>query len=77
MDNPKKPFWQDALVIFYRLSGWVLLPLIAGTLLGRWLDHKNNSGQFWFLVVIGMAFIISMIGLMIQAKKEIDKMPKS
>jgi len=70
-----QPWWQEPLNIFSRLSGWILLPLVVGTLLGRWLDTKYSSGSKWFLIVIGISFIISMIGLVVQAKKEFKKFP--
>lgn len=70
-----QPWWQEPLSIFSRLSGWILLPLVVGTLLGRWLDTKYSSGSKWFLTVIGISFIISMIGLVVQAKKEFKKFP--
>jgi len=72
-DMLKNPWWQESLSVFSRLSGWVLLPLIIGTFLGRWLDRKYNSDPKWFFIVIGIAFIISMIGLVIQARKEMKK----
>jgi F0F1-type ATP synthase assembly protein I len=68
-----KIWWQEPLNIFSRLSGWVILPLIVGMLLGRWLDRRYSSEPKWFLIVIGIAFIISTIGLVIQAKSEFKK----
>lgn len=76
LNMTKNPWWQESLSIFSRLSGWVLLPLIAGTLLGRWLDRKYGSDQKWFFIVIGIAFVFSMIGLVIQARKEMKKFSK-
>jgi membrane protein DedA with SNARE-associated domain len=72
----KQPWWQESLSIFSRLSGWVLLPLIAGTLFGRWLDRKYDSEPKWFFIVIGVAFLISMVGLVIQARKEMKRFTK-
>jgi membrane protein DedA with SNARE-associated domain len=69
----KLPWWQESLSVVSRLSGWILLPLILGTVVGRWLDRKYNSDQKWFFIVIGIAFIVSMIGLVIQARKEMKK----
>lgn len=77
MDNKdKKIWWQEALAIFSRLSGWILLPLIAGFLLGGWLDRRYHSSPRWFFIVISLSFIISMIGLVIQAKKEMKNISK-
>ncbi len=72
----KPPYWQESLAIFSRLSGWVLLPLIAGVFLGRWLDKIYSSDPKWFLIVTGVAFVVSMIGLIVQAKKEFKKFSK-
>jgi hypothetical protein len=66
-------WWQEPVSIFSRLSGWILLPLIIGTIFGRWLDRHYKSDPKWFLIVIGLAFVISMLGLVIQAKKEFKK----
>ncbi len=73
--DTNKAWWQQSLEVFSRLSGWVILPLLAGTLLGRWLDRKFDSSPKWFLIVIGVAFVISMIGLVVQAKNEMKKFP--
>lgn len=64
-----------ALEIFTRLSVWIIAPLLAGLLLGRYLDAKNGSSPKWFLIVTGAAFIVSIYGLVknaSEAYKEID-----
>lgn len=79
MDNKdlnNKIWWQEALAISYRLIGWILLPLVIGFLLGKWLDRRYNSSPRWFFIVIGVSFIISMIGLVIQAKREYKNISK-
>ncbi len=74
-DSKNKGVWyQQALEIFGRLSGWVLLPLIGGTLLGRWLDGRYGTKPIWLLISVGAAFVISTIGLIRQAKAEYKKL---
>lgn len=73
MDMIRKPWWQDAVNMFAKLSGWVILPLIVGYTLGRWLDNRHDSSPKWFLICVGISFIISMIGLVRQAKQEYIK----
>ncbi|MBB6254239.1 AtpZ/AtpI family protein [Nitrospirillum iridis] len=38
--------------------GWIIvMPMLAGTFLGRWLDRTLNSGLFWTapLLMLGLA----------------------
>ena len=69
----KKVWYFDALQMFSRLSGWVLVPLIIGYTLGRFLDRKYNSEPKWFFISIGVAFIFSTIGIVYQAQSEYKK----
>ncbi len=75
MINPvKEPWWQESVSVFTKLSGWVILPLIVGTTLGRWLDGRYGSGQRWFFICIGAAFVFSTYGMIRQAKREYAKL---
>lgn len=72
-DTSKKAWYYDALQIFAKLSGWVLVPVIIGYTLGRYLDNKYNSQPKCFLISIGIAFILSTIGIVYQAQAEYKK----
>ena len=68
----------ESLVLFARFSSWVIAPVLLGALAGRWLDSKyNQGGQLFFLACIGLSFIISMVGLVIEAGKEYKKIDDS
>ena len=69
----KKPEWIKALEMFARLSTWIVFPVLIGALIGSWLDKKYNGNNFIFLGVIGLAFIVSMFGLVKNANKEYKK----
>ena len=73
----EQAWWVPAVAIFIRLSGWLLVPLIVGTTLGKWLDRKYETAPWLFLTTIGMAFIISMFGLIKNALEEFKKIEKS
>ena len=75
-DNSSKGGWQEALAIFLRLSSWIAFPVIAGALVGNWLDRKYDSAPWLFLVSIGVSFVISMFGLVTNAIKEFKKVEK-
>jgi F0F1-type ATP synthase assembly protein I len=76
MDKDMQVWWQPALMTFARLSGWIIGPVILGTLLGKWLDRMFGTEPWLFITTVGLAFIISMFGLGINVVKEYSKIEK-
>ncbi len=68
-----KAWWQPALILFARLSVWIVMPILAGVYIGKWLDKKYNSEPWLFLISVGLAFIISIFALIIFTAKEYKK----
>ncbi|MDD3101729.1 MAG: AtpZ/AtpI family protein [Patescibacteria group bacterium] len=68
-----KQYLMESLKIFSRLSVWIVFPALLGALLGKWLDKKYNSSPRWFLIVIGLSFIFSMIALVKNTLEEYKK----
>jgi len=81
-DNGKKDekaWWQPALVLFAKFSGWIVFPVIIAIYFGSWLDKKFNSKPIFFLGIVGLAFFISMFGLVknvLEENKRIEKEEK-
>ncbi|MDD5626162.1 MAG: AtpZ/AtpI family protein [Patescibacteria group bacterium] len=71
-----KQYWMESIKIFSRLSVWIVFPVLIGALLGKWLDKKYNSSPRWFLIVIGLSFIISVVGLVKNTLEEYKKIEK-
>lgn len=69
----KESWWQPALLLFARLSSWVVVPVLLATLLGRWLDRRFDTAPWGLVVIVGFAFIISMYGLVREAGREYGK----
>lgn len=69
----KKAWWQPALIIFARMSGWIIFPVLAGLFFGKWLDDKLGTDPWFFLLIIGLAFAVSVVGLVKTAKEELRK----
>ncbi len=67
------PWWQPAIVIFFRLSGWIIGPIILALIIGKWLDKKYNTEPWLFLLSVGVAFVFSMIGMARDTVREIKK----
>ena len=58
------------------LSGWIAFPVVIALFLGKWLDKKFQTDPWLFLATIGLAFLISMSGLITSALKEFKKIEK-
>ncbi|MFA5130905.1 MAG: AtpZ/AtpI family protein [Patescibacteria group bacterium] len=69
----KNESWALALKVMAKLSGWIAFPVIIATFLGKWLDKKFGSEPWLFLGTVGLAFIVSMYGLIINALQEFKK----
>ena len=75
----QKAWWESPLELFAQLSGWVVFPIIIAVYLGRWLDDKYNKEPWLFLLCVGIAFIITNVGVVllgIKAMKQITKEDK-
>jgi uncharacterized membrane protein (DUF485 family) len=59
--------------MFTRLSVWVAVPVVIATYVGNWLDEKYDSAPWGLISVVGVAFVVSMIGLVYEAAKEYGK----
>jgi len=65
--------WAEALKVFARLSIWIVFPVLIGALIGKWLDKRYDSSPKWFLIIIGLSFVLSMVGLVKNTLKEYQK----
>lgn len=61
------------MVLFGRLSGWIAGPIVIALFVGKWLDKKYNSEPWLFLLCVGLAFILSSVGIVREAKVMINK----
>lgn len=69
----KKDSWSLALRTMAQISGWIAFPVIIGLFLGKWLDNRYGTEPWLFLTTIGVCFLISIYGLIINALKEFKK----
>lgn len=66
-------WWMPPVAMFARLSAWIAFPVLLGIYVGKKLDQKYNSDPWLFLASVGAAFIVSMVGLVINTNKEFKK----
>lgn len=75
-NNPKAPWWQPGLLLFTKLSGWIAGPIILGVVIGKWLDRRYHKEPWLFLITVGIAFFISMFGIVRDALKEMKRIER-
>lgn len=72
----EKAWWQEGMVVFAQVSGWIAGPIIAALFIGAWLDNKFQTGTFYFYVCIAVAFVVSNVGLVLGVIKYNKKIGK-
>lgn len=79
-ENGKKSgqvaWWQPAIAMFLKLSVWIAVPVIIALYLGKWLDNRYETDPWLFLTCIGLAFIVSMVGLIRSTLTEYKKIER-
>jgi len=68
-----EPWWKPGLQMAAQIIGWIAIPIIAALFIGSWLDEKFDSTPFYLLVSVGVAFVITNIGLFINVIKASKK----
>jgi F0F1-type ATP synthase assembly protein I len=62
-NDSEKSWWRPAFILFARLSVWIVVPVLIAVFIGKWLDQKYESEPWMLLITVGLAFVISMIGI--------------
>jgi len=75
-DSGKSPWWQPGLILFFRLNGWIVGPLIIAIFVGKYLDKKYNTEPWLFLLSVGLAFVFSTVGIVKDAMKALNDIEK-
>lgn len=72
-NDVKDTWWQPSLIIFARMSVWIVAPVITAIFLGRWLDNKYHTEPWLLTGTVIFAFFISMFGLIKESFQEFKK----
>jgi F0F1-type ATP synthase assembly protein I len=78
MDNKdtKDAWWKPAVFMFAQVSAWVAIPVILALFIGRYFDSKYNTAPWIFIILTGIAFFISLLGIWKILTKYIDEIEK-
>jgi F0F1-type ATP synthase assembly protein I len=71
MENKKENWWQKPVLLFAELSSWIAFPVLMAVFIGKWLDQRYGTKPWLFLVTVAVAFVISTIGIVKNAVKNI------
>lgn len=63
-----------AITTFIQFSGWIAIPIIMALFAGNWLDEKFKTEPLFTLILIGAAFITTVVGLVKKGKKMMKEM---
>ncbi|MDD5750495.1 MAG: hypothetical protein PHU56_02495 [Candidatus Pacebacteria bacterium] len=58
--------WQaEGLIVFLKIWGWLLIPLVVFLFLGKWLESKMPLLAPWpFIASMGVGFFVTMFGIL-------------
>lgn len=60
---------SQATRVFAIFSGWIATPLIMSLFIGRYIDRHWEIAPWGTIAIVGIAFIISNLGMIIEAKR--------
>nr|AQS29747.1 hypothetical protein [uncultured bacterium] len=76
IDKNSEMWWQPGLNLFFQLSGWLVGPLVGALFLGRWLDDRYQTKPWLFLLSVGVAFLITCLGIIKETMEYIRQIEK-
>lgn len=65
----QKPWWHDPLLSFFKISAWIIGPILVGVLLGDFLDTKFGTSPWIEVILTGVLFIFSVYHMVTDGKK--------
>ena len=76
MDEKNKlniPWWQPGLMLFMRLSAWIVAPVLVAVFFGKYLDRIFQSQPWFFLTFVAIAFTVSIVMIVRIGLREMNK----
>lgn len=59
--NIEKPWWRDGILLFTKVSAYIAGPIILASIVGKYLDKKYDTGSLIFFILIGIAFVSTIL----------------
>lgn len=79
MVNDKKPlngepWWKGGVELFSQVSAWIVAPIVIALIVGKSLDSHFGTRPAIFLILTGVGFVFTCIGMVRVIKKYIKKL---
>lgn len=74
--DKNEPWWKPGVEIFGQVSTWVVVPIVAALIFGKWLDGRYGTKPWIFLGLSGIGFLISTSGIVYITAKYMSKISK-
>ena len=76
-NKSEKVWWRPAILLFFQMSSWIAIPVIVGLFIGKWLDNRYGTEPWLFLGITGVAFIISIVGMVRESSRVMRSLDSS
>jgi len=70
-------WWKPGVEIFSQISIWVVIPIVAALIIGKWLDGRYGTRPWIFLGLTGLGFLVSIFGIVRTVQAYIRKIEKN
>lgn len=68
-----QPWWHAPLMSFFKISAWIVGPILLGVLLGDFLDKKFRTSPWVEIILTGLFFMFSIYHMIKDGKKYEDE----
>ncbi len=72
--NSKGAWWKPAVELFTQVSVWIVAPIVLALVFGKMLDTRYGTKPIIFLVLAGLGFLVTCIGIFRVIKDYIKKL---
>ncbi len=71
MENEEviQPWWHAPLMSFFRISAWIIGPVLLGVLLGDFLDKRFHTSPWIEIILTALLFMFSVHHMVQDGKK--------
>ena len=70
----KELWWKPAIMVSANTSAWIVGPIIIALILGKYLDSKYGTSPRYFLILIIIAFVVTVGGIYRLLRKYLKKL---
>lgn len=74
------PWWRDGVIVFTKVSAYIVGPIIIASYFGKILDEKYNKDNLFFYILIALGFLSTIYLIWNEVKiykKKIEKEDKN